>query len=122
MGTATMSTTVFTVLRAQESIHPGHYVTFVDKDASSFQTLSDYGRFNPEKSLFDVKISGPYLFLFKAAAHPHSQTLFQLRVHGKTRASSVIYEYANGPVVRDVALSALLGLNTGDKVGVYVDR
>jgi len=116
------TTTIFTALRAREPIYPGHYITFVDKDTSTYQTLKDYGLFNPEKGLFDVHISGRYLFLFKAAAHSHSQTLVQLRVNGQPRAFSVTYEYTNGPVVHDVALSALLDLDTGDKVGVYIDR
>ena len=88
-----------------------------------FDTKEEHGEFDLSPGIFTVKTAGIYQFSFSGHVYIDAKNTvhkFVLRVCGKTQASYFIQSSTETNGVPPVFLSALLPLNIGAQVGVYL--
>lgn len=84
---------------------------------------ADHGQFDLSSGIFTAKTKGKYQIEFKAFAFFDSDSKnhrVQLRVNGHSRVTSPNYSKTEIEGYQAVVISALLPLEMGDKVGIYL--
>lgn len=105
---------------------PGESFGFSTVD---FPTRSEYGKLDIATGIFTAIKPGIYQFHFDAHVYGNSSDCgkdfirhFELRVNGIRKALFYTYLNSERSVFDPVVISALLSLNMGDKVGVFLGQ
>ena len=98
---------------------PGKYVTYCSLE---FESSTEHGIFDKDTGIFTVFTDGIYFLHFNGLNwNRQGGTRVELRVEGTSRAAS----YAQDPGEKEqglLALSALVKLNKGERVGVFLEK
>ena len=88
-----------------------------------FDAKTDHGQIDLPTGIFTVQTPGIYQLNFNSTIHIDSTYLkhcFHLRVDGACKASSLNVTTSETEIYQSVTISALLQLNKGQNVGVFI--